>query len=72
MILNENGYCWQLAGENIFECSPAANGTESAIFNIWMSSPSHRDNIFNGNFSQVGIGIIDISGIRAATMVFSN
>lgn len=72
MILNENGYSWQLAGENIFECSPAANGTESAIFNIWMSSPSHRDNIFNGNFSQAGIGIIDISGIRAATMVFSN
>jgi uncharacterized protein YkwD len=72
MILNENGYSWQLAGENIFECSPAANGTETAIFNIWMSSPSHRDNILNGNFSQVGIGIIDISGIRAATMVFSN
>jgi len=72
MILNENGYSWQLAGENIFECSPAANGTETAIFNIWMSSPSHRDNILNVNFSQFGIGIIDISGIRAATMVFSN
>ncbi|MCL4385105.1 MAG: DUF4214 domain-containing protein [Cyanobacteria bacterium] len=72
MILNENGYSWQLAGENIFECSPAANGTETAIFNIWMSSSSHRDNILNGNFSQVGIGIIDISGIRTATMVFSN
>ncbi|MCL5070455.1 MAG: CAP domain-containing protein, partial [Actinobacteria bacterium] len=71
-ILNENGFGWQVAGENIFQCSPSANGSEGAILNMWMSSSSHRDNILNGAFNRVGIGIIDSGNSRTATIIFAN
>ena len=72
IILNENNFNWQFAGENIFQCSPLANGSENAILNMWMSSPSHKDNILNGTFHQVGIGITDTGDIRTATIIFTN
>lgn len=72
IILNENGFGWQFAGENIYKCAPASVGSESAILNTWMSSPSHRDNILNGAFHQVGIGIVDSGNTRTVVIVFSN
>lgn len=72
IILNEAGYPWQFAGENIFQCSPAANGTENAITSIWMSSPAHRDNILNGTYTEAGVGIIDSENTRTAVIIFSN
>jgi uncharacterized protein YkwD len=71
-ILNENGFSWQFAGENIYQCSPAGMGSESAILNTWMSSPSHRDNLLNRAFNQVGIGIVDSGDTRTVSIVFSN
>jgi uncharacterized protein YkwD len=72
IILNENGFGWQVAGENIYQCEPTSVGSESAILNTWMSSPSHRDNILNGAFHQVGIGIVDSGNIRTVSIIFSN
>jgi uncharacterized protein YkwD len=72
IILNENGFAWQFAGENIFQCWPAASGTDSAILNAWMSSSTHRDNLLNGNFRQVGIGIVDSGERRTVSVSFSN
>lgn len=71
-ILNENFFNWQIAGENIYQCSPAEIGSESAILNTWLASPSHRANLLNGAFRQVGIGIIDIGNTRTASIIFSN
>ena len=72
IILNEKGYGWQIAGENIYQCEPAGIGSGSAILNTWMASPSHRENILNGAFSQAGIGIIDSQNTRTVSIVFSN
>jgi len=72
IILNEAGYAWQFAGENIFQCSPAANGTGNSIINTWMSSPTHRGNILNGTYTKAGIGIIDSENTRTAVIIFSN
>jgi len=72
IILNENAFAWQYAGENIYQCSPAGIGSESAILNTWMASPSHRDNLTNGSFHQVGIGIVDSGNTRTVSIVFSN
>lgn len=71
-ILNENGFGWQLAGENIYQCEPAGFGSESAILNTWMASPSHRENLLNGAFHQAGIGIVDSQNTRTVSIVFSN
>jgi uncharacterized protein YkwD len=72
IILNENGFCWQIAGENIYQCLPTGMGSESAILSTWMASPSHRDNLLNGAFNQVGIGIVDSGNTRTVSIIFSN
>ena len=72
IILNENAFTWQYAGENIYQCSPASLGSENSILNTWMASPSHRDNLLKGAFHQVGIGIVDSGNTRTVSIVFSN
>lgn len=45
------GYNFTYAGENL-----AVNFTDSEdVINAWMNSPSHRENILNGNFTEIGI-----------------
>lgn len=45
------GYDFQHAGENL-----AVDFSDSAdVESAWMNSPSHRDNILNGKYSEVGI-----------------
>jgi len=50
--LRAAGYPYGHAGENI------AAGQQSAeqVFNAWMNSAGHRQNILNGNFRDVGFG----------------
>ena len=47
------GYNFSFAGENL-----AVNFADSVDVNqAWMNSPGHRQNIMNGNFSEIGIAI---------------
>ena len=47
----EVGYQFEHAGENL-----AVDFSDSAdVERAWMDSPSHRENILNGNYSEVGI-----------------
>jgi len=47
------GYSFYYAGENL-----AVNFIDSKdVVNAWMNSPSHRANIVNYNFTEIGIGI---------------
>jgi hypothetical protein len=47
----EVGYDFQSAGENL-----AVDFSDSAdVQRAWMNSPSHRDNILNGKYTEVGI-----------------
>lgn len=46
------GYRYTHAGENL-----AVHFTDSsAVVEAWLNSPSHRDNILNGNYKEIGIG----------------
>lgn len=47
------GYKYIMAGENLAVNFTQAENVESA----WMNSPSHKANILNKNFEQIGIGI---------------
>jgi uncharacterized protein YkwD len=53
VFLNDNGYKYQAAGENL------AYGFMNAdqILTGWMGSKEHKANILNGNFQHVGFGI---------------
>lgn len=45
------GYDYSYAGENLAVDFSESNDVERA----WMSSPTHRDNILNGNYTEIGI-----------------
>ena len=52
-FINEVGYKFNYAGENL-----AINFLDSQdAINAWMDSPTHRANILNNNFTEIGIGM---------------
>jgi len=60
------GYNYSVAGENLAKNYPNSDAT----VNAWMNSPSHRENILNGKYVDVGFAIVDgtLNG-RATTLV---
>ena len=47
------GYSYLIAGENL-----AVNFTDAeSVENAWMNSPSHKANLLNRNYDEIGIGI---------------
>lgn len=49
------GYKYQYAGENLARDFSDAN---SAV-NAWMNSPSHKENILNAHYTDIGIGVVE-------------
>jgi len=49
------GYKYQYAGENLARDFQDA---DSAV-NAWMNSPSHKENILNPNYQDIGIGVVE-------------
>jgi uncharacterized protein YkwD len=60
------GYNYSVAGENLAKNYPSAEATVTA----WMHSPSHRENIMNDKYVDVGFAVVDgtLEG-RATTLV---
>jgi uncharacterized protein YkwD len=46
------GYQFQMVGENI----AAGAATAEAVMELWLNSPSHRANILNCGYTQIGVG----------------
>jgi len=47
------GYNYEYAGENL-----AINFSQTEdVFNAWMQSPAHRENILNANFKEIGLAV---------------
>jgi hypothetical protein len=59
------GYKYKYAGENLARDFQDAN---SAV-NAWMNSPSHRENILNPNYNDIGIGVVEGSLAGADTTI---
>lgn len=63
----EAGYLYTYAGENL-----AMNFSEAEdAHDAWMNSPTHRANILNGNYREIGVavGIGEIDGDQATLVV---
>ena len=71
-ILVESEVMYAYAGENLYNCTPPSMGPPEAIISTWLGSENHRANIFNPNYSQVGIKIVDGGNRRVATAIFLN
>jgi len=53
--IGETNYNYNVAGENLAKNYPTASTTVSA----WMNSPTHRANILNANYQDVGFAVVD-------------
>lgn len=59
------GYKYKYAGENLARDFSNANDA----VNAWMNSPTHRENILNSNYRDVGIGVVEGSLAGADTTI---
>ena len=61
------GYRYKYAGENLARDFSSAQATVDA----WMNSPTHRDNILNSKYKEIGIGVTegDLAGIDTTIVV---
>jgi len=74
-VIRDYPYPLTATGENIL----GANGSEPLetdllariIVDTWMSSPGHRQNILNGDFTDIGVGVAAIGKQIRATQVFA-
>lgn len=49
------GYNYSYAGENLAKNYPNADATVAA----WMDSPSHKDNVLNTHYTEIGFAVVD-------------
>jgi hypothetical protein len=59
------GYKYQYAGENLARDFSDA----SSAVNAWMNSPTHRENILNPHYKEIGIGVVEGSLAGADTTI---
>lgn len=67
-VLDDIGYAYKSAGENI------AYGQKTAdeVMSAWMNSEGHRENILNENFTKVAIGVYEKGGVVYWTQIFAS
>ena len=57
-MMRSLGITYGSAGENI----AMGYSTAASVVNAWMNSPSHRANILNAKFTQIGVGYVSNGG----------
>lgn len=68
-FFKEVGYDYSFAGENL-----ARDFMDSdSVVNAWMNSPSHRDNLLNPNYQEMGLAIVNgtLNGVETTLVVQS-
>jgi uncharacterized protein YkwD len=66
-FFSQFGYKYRFAGENLARDFSNANDA----VNAWMNSPTHKDNILNPKYKEIGIGITegDLAGSDTTIIV---
>lgn len=66
-FLNKVGYKYKYAGENLARDFSDA----SSVVEAWMESSTHKDNILNPKYKEIGIGVVegDLAGIDTTIIV---
>jgi len=57
-MMRSLGISYRSAGENI----AMGYSSAEAVVNAWMNSPSHRANIMNASYTQIGVGYVSNGG----------
>ena len=64
-FINQSGYTYAYAGENL----AIGYSDASELFSAWMASATHRDNILNPNFREIGVAVVSGEYQGAETIV---
>lgn len=66
-FLKDQGYEYSVAGENL---AKDFYDTDSMI-RAWMNSPTHRENILNSKYQEIGIGVVNgvLNGVKTTLVV---
>jgi len=61
------GYQYSVAGENLAKDFYDTEG----LIKAWMNSPTHRDNILNPKYQEIGIGVVNgiLNGVKTTLVV---
>ena len=54
MFILRSGYNYSVAGENLAK----GFSTSEGIVNAWMNSPTHKANILNPDYQEIGVGVV--------------
>lgn len=66
-FINASGYTYAYAGENL----GIGYSDASELFTAWMNSSTHRENILNANYREIGIAVItgEYQGVETIVVV---
>lgn len=66
-FLKAEGYQYSIAGENL---AKDFYDTDS-LMKAWMNSPTHRENILNNKYQEIGIGVVNgvLNGVKTTLVV---
>ena len=71
--LDTDGYCYELAGENIGWDTDADQAAPAAIHQMFLDSPEHRRNILEARWDAIGVGSFKASdGRKMWTVLFAD
>lgn len=63
----ERGYDYAEVGENL----AGGDGPVPEFYKLWLNSPVHRAHLFNGDYREIGVGLVrDAKGQLYCTVVF--
>jgi uncharacterized protein YkwD len=72
-VLDQKGYCYHLAGENLGWNNYPDDQATSVVQNDWMNSKGHRDNILGATWDVAGIGAYKLAdGRKFWTVLFAD
>jgi hypothetical protein len=54
-FITESGYSYRYAGENLARDFSDPN----SVVQAWMNSPTHRDNLLNSRYQNIGVAVVD-------------
>jgi uncharacterized protein YkwD len=69
-FVDESGIMYKITGENLQYCSPPSIAGPELFFNSWMESETHRANILDPGYTQIGIALSFNADKAIAALVF--
>jgi uncharacterized protein YkwD len=69
-FVDESGIIYKVTGENLQYCSPPSIAGPELFFNTWMESETHRANMLDSGYTQIGIALSFSADKAIAVLVF--